>query len=66
LKQEHTGRLGKGIESPPARGRGLKRALVAGDADHARSPPARGRGLKRIRRKANGPGEGRPPRGGVD
>ena len=52
--------------SPPARGRGLKRAYLELIRRDKASPPARGRGLKPRPAAAHPSLIGRPPRGGVD
>ena len=52
--------------SPPAWGRGLKRASVRATTSRAESPPAWGRGLKRNPCGCARPCRSRPPRGGVD
>ena len=54
-------------ESPPARGRGLKRLERNTANPYLGSPPARGRGLKLdLRGVAHGVDSGRPPHGGAD
>ena len=53
-------------ESPPARGRGLKRIIYFLAIIPAKSPPARGRGLKRSEADNKAGLPRRPPRGGVD
>ena len=54
------------IESPPARGRGLKRIARSPDGVEILSPPARGRGLKPGGWDRRWAVVCRPPRGGVD
>ena len=53
-------------ESPPARGRGLKRLYPGVWQNGKTSPPARGRGLKLNNAGVASDPRSRPPRGGVD
>ena len=48
MKLKRRGQLPAYRESPPARGRGLKRKTNHEAGNSGPSPPARGRGLKRL------------------
>ena len=54
------------LQSPPTRGRGLKRATFCQKYLHRASPPPRGRGLKQSDEHVFVMHLSRPPRGGVD
>jgi len=54
------------LESPPARGRGLKPTMDRALRIELLSPPARGRGLKPVAILEVAVMDGRPPRGGAD
>ena len=66
MKQRKLQHLDMALQSPPARGRGLKRVGYRDLRKLRRSPPARGRGLKLTLLELGFQLNGRPPRGGVD